>query len=59
VPLTVYVAVSGVGVLLSVTLIVAVKGPTTFVVPLTTTVPPPVTLTANPDGNAPELSAAV
>jgi hypothetical protein len=58
VPLTVAVAVCGVGVALSVTLIVALNGPATLVVPLTTTVLP-LTLTPNPDGKVPALSAAV
>ena len=56
-PLTVVVAVCGVGVPLSVTLIVALKEPATLGVPLITTVLP-VTLIPKPPGNAPALIAA-
>jgi hypothetical protein len=58
VPLTVTVAVCPVGVVLSVTLIVALNGPATVGVPLITSELPD-TLIPNPDGKEPALSAPV
>lgn len=58
VPLTVAVAVCAVGVVLSVTLIVALNAPAAVGVPLITTVLPD-TLIPTPAGNAPALIAAL